>query len=155
MALVINVETNERLLLLWPWIPIIWKIDILRITCCLVSELDSWWLLRNRRWRLWLYKKCSHKCNLHLYGRRMGLPLRRKVHCAYSVGIVSCYQSREAWHSGWGGDEGTVLPNVRHFSWARYITCERDMMDVGVACSLSLHPESGDLSTMVKNKCSL
>ena len=79
----------------------------------------------------------------------MGLRLRRRVHYIYSVGIVCYYQSREAWHSGWWDDGGLVLPNIRHFSQARYITCKRDMMDVGVACSLSLHPESGDLSTMV------
>ena len=87
--------------------------------------------------------------DLHLYGWRMGLRLRRRVHYIYIMGIVCYYQSREVWHSGWRGDEGTVLPNVRHFSRARYITCERDMMDVGAACSLSLHPESGDLSTTV------
>ena len=79
----------------------------------------------------------------------MGLRLRRRVHYIYSVGIVCYYQSREAWHSGWWGDEGSVLPNIRHFSGVRYITCKRDMMNVGVACSLSFRPESGDLSTMV------
>ena len=59
---------------------------------------------------------CSHKSNMHLYGWRMGLRSRRRVHYIYIVGIVCYYQSREAWHSGWRGDEGTVLPNVRHFS---------------------------------------
>ena len=59
---------------------------------------------------------CSHKSNMHLYGWRMGLRLRRRVHYIYIVGIVCYYQSRETWHSGWRGDEGIVLPNVRHFS---------------------------------------
>ena len=31
---------------------------------------------------------CRHKSNLHLYGLRMGLRLRRRVHYIYSVGVV-------------------------------------------------------------------
>ena len=45
---------------------------------------------------------CSHKSNMHLYGWRMGLRLRRRVHYIYIVGIVCYYQSREAWHSDGG-----------------------------------------------------